>query len=341
MKISPAQIENYINRIQNEKLAGCLIYGHDEALINYRFDIIAKKITPDLTDPFLVTNISKERLAEDKSLIVDEFFSISMFGGRKLIMVKDVDNNVSAGIKALIEISDFAKKSDNFILILGGDLDKSSALRKIFEDSPAFAALACYEDNDFVIKKFITDELLKNNIKAKPEVTQFLFEKFGKNRQIILAELQKIITFLNEKTELTLEVASSLTNLESEISANEFVMNFASKKFDVALKQAEKLFADGFEAVALTRFLSNYLQKLYSAKLELERGGSDFEEVIKSQKLFFKVEAEFRKHLKLLSLDFLIKNLSSLEKLELKLKNSFLSPKLVFVGFVQDNLGNN
>lgn len=334
MKIAPAIIDNFINKIAAEKIAGCLVYGPDAALAKYRFDIIAKKITPDLSDPFLVTNISKERLSEDSALLSDEFYSLSFLGGRKLILIKDADAATAAAIKNLFQDRDFAKKSDNFILILGGDLDKSSALRKAVEDNSSFAAIACYVDDERVIKKFIENELSKNGIKSDAEILTCLFEKCGSNRQIALSELEKIITYLGEKKELTVEAINQITSSEGEISTNEFIASFSTKKFDLSLMQAEKLFKEGVDAIMLIRFLSNYFQKLYQAKLDIFLG-SDFESAVKAQKLFFKAEADFRKSLKLLSLAFLVEILKDLEELEIKIKSSSISSKLLFIGFVQ------
>lgn len=335
MKISPSQIESYINRIAQEKIAGCLLFGPELALVNYRFNLIAKKITPDLADPFLVTNISKEKLSEDKAILGDEFFSYSMLGGRKLILIRDCDVAASAALKILFSDTDYAKKSDNFILIQAGDLDKSSSLRKICEDNFHFAAIACYEDDERVIKKFIADELLKNQVKFNFEVTNFLFEKFGKNRQIILSELQKILIFLDDKKDLSIELIEKLTASEAEISANEFVDNFVTQKFNLALLSTEKLFREGFEAVTLLRFLTNYLQKLYQARVEIDVNNVGFDEAIRNQRLFFKAEATFRIALKNLSKDFLLKNLADLQVLEIKMKNSSMPPKLILQGFVQ------
>lgn len=337
MKIANAQIDSYIQRISQEKIAGCLIYGPETSVVNYRFDLIAKKISPDLADPFLVSNLSKERLVEDKGILADEFFSLSMLGGRKLILVKDVDIACVAALKILFEDSDFAKKSENFILIQAGDLDKGSALRKICEDNAHFAAIACYEDDERVIRKFISDELVKRQIKSSSQAIDVLLDKFGKNRQIILSELEKITLYLSDSEELTLDVIAKITGLEAEVSVNEFIASFAAKNFDLALEQVEKLFKDGFEPIALIRFTSNYLQKLYQAKCDIEFAGLDFEGAVKAQKLFFKTEIEFRKNLKTLSLDFLLKNLQQLVEVEMKIKTTSLSPKLLFVRFVQDS----
>ena len=336
MKISNYQIEPYIHRIAQEKIAGCLLFGPEAALVNYRFNLIAKKITPNLSDPFLVANISKEKLVEDKAILADEFFSYSMLGGRKLILIRDADVQAGAALKMLFADQDFAKKSDNFILIQGGDLDKSSALRKLCEENSGFAAIACYEDDERVIKKFIADELLRHKVKFNLDATSILYEKFGKNRQIILAELEKILVFLGEEKNLTAELVEKLTASEAEISANEFVDNFAAQKFDLSLLAAEKLFRDGFEAITLLRFLSNYLQKLYQARAEIDSSGISFDEAVKNQRLFFKAEAGFRLALKNFSKDFLIKNLSELQHLEIKMKSGIVPPKILLTAFVQN-----
>jgi DNA polymerase-3 subunit delta len=307
-------------------------------LVNYRFDLIAKKIVADLSDQFLVANLSKERLEEDKHILADEFFSLPMFGGRKLIVIKDAGANEAEALKMLFEGSDSAKKSENFILVASGDLDKTSSLRKFAEANSSFAAIACYEDDEFAIKRFIESELTKRQIKSSPQVVELLLEKFGQNRQIILSELQKILVFLGEQKNLNIDLVNKISASEGEISIDKFVMNFAAQKFDLALLQSEKLFRDGFEPIALIRFLSNYLQKLYAAKVEVELKISDFENAVKSQRLFFKIETEFRKHLKNLSLDFLIKNLQNLANLEVKIKSGITLPKLLFVSFVQDCL---
>lgn len=341
MKIPPFQIENYIQKIAGEKIAGCLLYGPEVSLTNYRFNIIAKKIVADLSDPFLVVNLGKERLAEDKGSLLDEFFSMSMLGGRKLILIKDLDVACAAALKLLVEDQDFYKKSENFILIAAQDLDKSSALRKICEDSPHFATIASYEDNDAVMKKFIADELVKRKIKFTAQVSEMIIEKFGRDRGLILIEIEKIITFLGEENNLTPEIVEKLTASEAEISTNEFVNNFAAQKFDAALLAAEKLFKNGFDAIALLRFLSNYLQKLYQARLEIDSGISDFEIAVKNQRLFFKTEIEFRKHLKNLSQKILIKNLQDLELLEIKIKSGVMPPKLIFTDFVASFLAKN
>lgn len=341
MKIANAQIDAYIKRIAQEKIAGCLLFGPEASVVSARFQIIAKKIVSDLSDPFLVTNISKERLAEDRALLGDEFYSLSFMGGRKLIIIKDTDANTAAALKGLFSDADFAAKSDNFILIQAGDLDRGSALRKCAESNPNFAAIPCYEDDERVIKSFIESTLVKHNIIFDYQILTYLAEKFGKNRQVIKSELDKIISYLDDSKILNADIIDQLIGSESETTANEFVTSYCARKFDVALLQAEKLFKNNFEPIALIRYLSNYLQKLYHAKCQIEYQNVNFDVVVKSQRLFFKVESEFKKSLKSLSLEFLVDNLRIIEELEIKIKNSSVASNALFIGFVQNSAKNN
>jgi DNA polymerase-3 subunit delta len=336
MKIQSAQINSFLQKIAQEKIAGCLVYGPEESVVKYRCDFIAKKIVTDLTDPFLVTHLGKERLAEDKSILADEFYSISMLGGRKLIWIKDAESQAGQALKTLCSENDFHKNSDNFILIQAGDLEKNSPLRKIAEAEPSFAAIACYEDNDQTSRKFIENELQKNRLIFNRSIVDFLLNRFGRNRQIIASEIEKIALFLGDEKQLTEETIEKVTLEQQENSIEEFIANFYSKKFSPAFIQLEKLLNSGSEPIMLIRFLSNYLQKIYHARIQIDSGLRDFESAVKEQRLFFKTEMQFKNHLKILPREFILELLRQLEKLEITIKTGHPDPKILLLSFVQN-----
>lgn len=338
MKIAPYQIEQYIQNIALAKIAGAIVFGPEDSVISYHIQTIAKKIVTDLSDPFLVANLSKERFATDSSCLADEFFSFSMLGGRKLILVKDPDAAAIAALKSLLADKNIHTKSENFILIQAGDLDKNSALRKLSEENQAFAAIACYEDDERAIKKFIENELKKNDIEPQNDCVQHLYDKLGKNRQIIANEIQKIAIYL-DGADIEIDLIDRAIDEQAKISTQEFINNFIAKNYAIADEQAQYLLKNGFDAITLIRFLSNYLQKLHQAKIAVELANIDFETAVKNQKLFFKLEAEFRKHLKLLTIDHLKSWLEALQDVEIKIKtSSTISSKLIFMVFLQDSL---
>lgn len=340
MKIAPYKIESYIANIGNEKIAAALIFGPEESVVTNYTQIISKKIVADLSDPFLVTHLSKERFALEPSCLADEFYSFSMLGGRKLILIRDLDANINAALKALFSEKNLAQKSENFILIQAGDLDKSNAARKLAEENHDFAAIACYEDDEKTIKKFIEIELQKNGVEPQPECTQYLYERLGKNRQIIANEIKKIATYLDD-ADIEIGLIARAIEAQAEISSAEFINNFVEQKYEIAANQLEYLLKNGFDAITLIRFLNNYLQKLYQAKVAIELENQGFEEAVKNQKLFFKIEAAFRKNLKATSLELLKYWLQGLQDLEVQIKTtSTISPKLLLANFLQKSLKN-
>jgi len=335
MKIPSYKIDEYIKNIDKQKISGCLVFGPESSLIDFYSKQIALKIVPNISDPFLVANISKENMGENSTIILDEFFSLPMLGGRKIIWVNDSGVGVTHAIKSLINNDNFSNKSDNFILIQGRDLEKSNSLRKIFETNPNFAAIACFEEGDALIKKFIGDLLRQNNIKFSNDIIDFIFEKIGKKRDLIKNEIKKIVLFLGDEKELNLEKLEHLIVSQSESSANDFVQNFANKKYGTALFQAQKLINEGFSSIALIRFLTNYFSKLYSAKSDIENCNIDFESAVKKQRLFFKIEADFKRQLNNSSINNISYILSALQNLELSVKQGGLSGEFIFYKFLQ------
>jgi DNA polymerase-3 subunit delta len=140
MKIQSYQVDRFIKDIESQKnLKGVVICGPDEGLVNLRYKEALSKIVKDVKDPFAIAILYDSQIKERPSLIAEEFVSISMFGGRKAIVVKDAKNTIT---EILRDVEGLA--GDNFLIVLAGELDTKSALRKFAEASPFFAALPCY-----------------------------------------------------------------------------------------------------------------------------------------------------------------------------------------------------
>ena len=338
MKISSYQVENYIKKIADEKISGCLLYGPEPTITRFRFEVIAKKIVNDLTDPFLVSQLSSEKIKEDKAILTDEFYSIAMLGGRRLIMIKDCDANTVQALKILLSDPQYGRKSDNFILIQGGDMDKSSALRKLVEESQFLMAIPCYEEDATSLRKSISELFAENDIIAENEIINLMVKNFGKDRNLIANEVSKIKNYVGDENKLSLEIFKKITSSNQDENLQDFAVQFASKNYEWCFLRAEKAFEGGNESILLVRNLINYFSKLYNAKVSIENSGKSVEEAVKSAQIFYKIEADFRRNLQSLSLKFIAKSLQSFEKLEINLKKGNMSPRLVFLSYIRGYL---
>ncbi len=338
MKISSYQVENYIKKIADEKISGCLLYGPEPTITRFRFEVIAKKIVNDLADPFLVSQLSSEKIKEDKAILTDEFYSIAMLGGRRLIMIKDCDAHTVQALKILLSDPQYGRKSDNFILIQGGDMDKSSALRKLVEESQFLMAIPCYEEDATSLRKSISELFVENDIIVEGEIINLMVKNFGKDRNLIVNEVSKIKNYLGDEKKLSLEIFKKITSSNQDENLQDFAVQFASKNYEWCFLRAEKAFEGGNESILLVRNLINYFSKLYNAKVSIENSGKSIEEAVKSAQIFYKIEADFRRNLQSLSLKFIAKSLQSFEKLEINLKKGNISARLVFLSYIRGYL---
>ncbi len=258
-----------------------------------------------------------------------------MFGGRKLITIKDCDTQAGAALKEFLKDGENVQKSDNFILIQAGDLDANNSLRKTAQNSEFIAAIPCYEDSDEVTRKLIMQLLKRHNIVASYEQLDLLQSLLGKNRQIIALEIDKLATFLDGK-ELQNSDIEKVIKSQSEVVFEEFVEHFANQDLAKAVKAISGLINSGFEPIMAVRFLSNHVQKLYHAKNMIEHEGASIEQATQSQRLFFKAQYAFKNQLKKASKEQIKNWLKEIEQLEIALKSQISSSvESVFVGFLQ------
>lgn len=339
MKIANAQVERYIAKISEEPIAGCLIYGPEEGAVGSRSKVIAKKIVSDLADPFLVADIDLARLASDEALLLDEFFSLSMLGGRKLIKLKVAKASghevIVSALKVLNKkLADLDLRSQNFLLIEAGDLKKDSSLRKLCEASKFIATIACYEDDAGTFRKFVEEELKKQRLELDKNTVNFLLTKLKRNRLTAETEIAKIATYLGAQKKISPEEINLLIGAELDFNAGQLLDDFISRKPAEAITKFQKLFKETGAPIGMVRFFLGYFQKLFLAKQRIEIEREDFEVVIKSQYLFFKAEDDFRRHLRTLPLNTLAKILSDLEQLEVKMKTGQVKQEILFERFL-------
>lgn len=337
MQIKPFEAEKFINNIaQNKNIFCAVLYGPELGLISIRAKKIAQAIVTDLSDPFLVANLNEKQIEEDKGLLADEFTSISMLGGRKLIKI-DGGNKITDSLKIIFESpkkqGNFKLIGENFILISAGDLDKSSSLRKFADANPFVASIACYEDDSATIAGIIRGKFKEHDLTFDNEIIELLLNKFGKNRQIILNEIEKLAVFMGQERHITAEILQSSVADIAEVSAFNLVSAFANRDLKKATVFLEKLFTEKTSPIVIIRFLSSYFSKLMLVKSNIENG-SNLDLEMKIQNIFFKQQNEFRKHLSSWSRVDIENLLIKLQEVEVKCKSSNFDGEAMLAMFI-------
>ncbi|MCE2686996.1 MAG: hypothetical protein LW595_00355 [Rickettsiales bacterium] len=329
MKIQANQVEAYIKNIANQKLAGCLLFGNYQPSVNRHFLNIANKISPNLNDDFLVADLTNQRIKEEgEQIIFDEFFSLAMLGGRKLILIRDLEKSSSKAIENLVKDENLLDKSDNFLLINGGKLDKSSSLLRAIEDSKNFIAIPCYQESDYLIKKHINQSMKNKGISCDAQVIEYIFNATSKNLEIITIEVDKIDCYLENKRQLTLEDVKKIIDYDFSFSLIDFATNFVNRRLELTISRLENLLKNEYQSMEIIRFLSGYLQKLYLAKSDNIYRNQSPEMLVKKYNIFFKEADIFVNDLKSTSFEFLIDKMQKINQLEFNFKNLTNSSQL-------------
>src|SRR5689334_16362183 len=104
MEIRPGQPESFPRGFAKESdpaVRAVLPFGTDDGLVAERGKALALSICPDLADPFHVVDITGDALKQDPARLADEFQSMSLMGGRRVVRVRPAAEECVAAVEAL------------------------------------------------------------------------------------------------------------------------------------------------------------------------------------------------------------------------------------------------
>ena len=192
-----AEIDAFFAK-QPANVVGALIYGKDRSQVIERCTRLAKKIVPDITDPFNVSLLTDTDVESDGGLLEGELQSLSLMGGKRLIRLKffsekaALDKAVAATVKAHAA-GDFNK--DAFIVIEAGGLGADSALRRLADADKNLVSIACYEDDTGDVVRMAREALAADGVSLSNAAMDIFAQRLPKERGIARQEIERLILF--------------------------------------------------------------------------------------------------------------------------------------------------
>jgi DNA polymerase-3 subunit delta len=289
MKIQAAKVQSFIAN-PDKNISAVLIYGPDSGQVSLLAKQLALKITPNLDDPFSVSTLDISRVEDDEAIIADEMSAISFGGGKKLVQLHHADNSAASSIKNAFEVLSPDAFANSFLLVTGGDLPATSALRKLFEFHPQMAALPCYADDETQLEKIVINELRAAQITFDNDVPELIASACQGNRLSAVNEVKKIKLFLGEQKHISFEDAENLVGVTSETSIQEIcdlVLEGQTAKLQSVLQKA---FEENNIPIVLIRSMQRTFEKINNVVSEVLSNGKNEQEVISSLRppVFFK-----------------------------------------------------
>jgi DNA polymerase-3 subunit delta len=207
--------------------AAVLFFGSNTGLVRERADKCARSIVPDLNDAFRVADLAGDVVRKDPARLADEAAAISMFGGRRVVRVRDAVDGLCDTFDNLL--ASFA--GDALVVVESGELAKTSSLRKLFEGAKRAAAVECFEDRPEDASRLIRESLTGTGWKIEPLALEYLAEALSADRRLLRTEVEKLSLYLGEAPKdgvLTLAEAANLVGDSGAVEADEIADAVAS-----------------------------------------------------------------------------------------------------------------
>jgi DNA polymerase-3 subunit delta len=161
---------------------------------------------------------------------------------------------------------------DSLVVVEAGDLAKSAALRKLFEEDDKAAAIACYPDTARSLEDLVRDALKAEGLSIVPEALADAVSRLGSDRGVSRRELEKLALYCRGQKSITLDDVRAVMGDEAEARSEEVADAAGSGDFARLDLGLERLWIADTSAIAVIRAAMGHFQRLLLVKETMARG---------------------------------------------------------------------
>ncbi len=271
MKLATQSIERFLDR-PDPGIAAVLIYGPDSGLVRERALRVIRVVAGAEDDPFRVARLGAATLRDDPARLADEMSALSMTGGRRVVRLTDGADGLARLIEELLKGS----PGPALLVVEAGEVPAKSALRKLFESSPAAAALACYPEEGDELRRFIAAELRRHRLTAAPDALGHLSDILGADRAATRSELEKLALYMGDAKERRVELDDVIasTGESAAIALDDVAFAMAGGDLPGLDNSLDRNLAGGAEPASVLRTAARHLMRLHQVRSQMDVGAS-------------------------------------------------------------------
>ncbi len=263
------EVERYISKPQQSHRI-FLIYGPDTGMVSERASILAKASGADLNDPFSAIKLDADTAAADPQRIADEAYTVSMFGGNRLVWIRgSTQRNLAAALQPVID----NPPDDSIILIEAGDLKKSSPLRSRIEKASGALTLPCYPDRNRSITDVIDAHLTSAGMRIDPDARDLLTTLLGGDRLATRAELDKLCLFASGSESISVSDVTDAVGDASSLDIDTAIDAASIGDIPTMEHMLKRLFSRGTAVFAVVAAAQRHFQMLHLTRCQMQHAG--------------------------------------------------------------------
>jgi DNA polymerase-3 subunit delta len=282
-----AQLDNYIKK-PDMAVKIVLLFGQNEGLIAEYTKKLIQTVSKDLYDPFCVVYLNGDDVRNDFGILSAEYNSQSLIGGRRVIVVSDVDNNFTKPITELL-----SSKSDTLLILYTNTfLNKKSSLYALGESNNAIIVTACYDDRDEDVGSSARKYLIENNITYASDAFTLLCSRLSNDRKFNINELDKLITYVGTKKHFEVADVKAVVFDGAVAGVDDLCFYTFSGEHLKALNSLKYLLNENVEEVTIVRGLIRHVNRLLDGTAFIENGDTPSVAIRKAlpKNLFFRYD---------------------------------------------------
>lgn len=293
MKITARQAEAFL-RSPDPAVRAVLVYGPDAGLVRERAEALARGVVDDLSDPFLVSDLTGDAVAGDPARLHDEAAALALTGGRRVVRVRDCGDNVTGAVENLLA----GPIADSLTVLQAGDLGPRSALRRLFESAKDAAALPCYADDARDIDRLIHSILGDAGTEITPEAVSYLSANLGADRALSRSELEKLAIYAGPGGCVSLEDATAVVGDSAALTLEDLVYAVADGAIETLDARLARLIQEGIAPIRILRAVAAHMLRLQVTGARMA-GGDPADRAMKALRppVFFQRARQFERQL--------------------------------------------
>ncbi|MFK7834591.1 MAG: DNA polymerase III subunit delta [Sulfitobacter sp.] len=260
MKLSPRDANAYFARPDRDK-TGLLIFGSDAMRVALKRQEFLKALLGEgAEEEMRLTRIPAAGLRKDPAMLLDAIKAVGFFPGPRAAFVEDANDNIA---KILIDALADWQPGDAQIIVTGGDMKKTSKVRKAFEGHPQAYAAAIYDNppDRAEIERMLADANLNpegDAMAALSDLARMIDP--GDFRQTV----EKLSLYkLNDTTPLSTDDIAACAPTSTEADVDDILHVVAEARARDIGPVMSKLQAQGVTAVTLTIMAIRHFRTLY------------------------------------------------------------------------------
>ena len=203
-----------IKKINIQTNKGILLYGENQGL---KDEIISNFFKKSFQGT--IYNYEENEIIKNIENFYNTVLTKSFFENEKLIIIQRATEKIRETVEEIID-----RNVEDLTLVINSNLlEKRSKLRNLFEKSVKLICIPCYEDNIQTLSAIAFSFFKQKKIQISQQTINMIVERSRGDRRNLQNELNKIESFMINKSKISVDEIIKITNLAENYDASELV----------------------------------------------------------------------------------------------------------------------